>query len=179
MILHNFQSEKWQSPTTRSDVIWAFTMLECGTPINEICKTLTISRRRLFRLLRRLGLKEPPCRIVAPPYQTPNNLSDIAYIAGLFDGDGAIHKPRKVHWFNYMISVTNTHKETVDWLSGFGGSVIAVKKRRFHKRQQYVWRIMNKKGVISFLQDVLPYLIIKKDRASLVIERLKIHNEEL
>jgi len=104
----------------------------------------------------------------------------LAYVAGLFDGEGsiyiAINKPKPKfhtkspnHWLGAAIG--NTNRPLVDWLKAeFGGHI--VKGGGGHvKRQQAYWIwVVSSTQALTFLKRLYPYLRIKKEQAKLGIE---------
>lgn len=103
---------------------------------------------------------------------------ELAYFAGLFDGEGTIgisrHKPsqRRVsmqHSFRCAVAVTD-EQMAKDFLI-FGGSVC--KKHHFPKhpkwKPQWTWSISCNQAK-EFLLLLLPYLRLKENQAKLAIE---------
>jgi intein/homing endonuclease len=99
----------------------------------------------------------------------------LAYFAGLFDGEGCINvaevKPRpgrRSPSFQTVAQVSMTDRRSLDLLlDSFGGSI-----RRTNKvgaRPIWVWRVYHKAAKL-FLEDILPYLVVKKLQAELLIE---------
>jgi len=106
--------------------------------------------------------------------------TDLAYVAGLFDGEGSIvigvskrkRSDRIVpnHWLQVGIGICE--KSLVDWLhSEFGGHITSNGKTKEQgaKRQSWTWRVMSNEGA-AFLSSILNYLRIKKEQAELAIE---------
>lgn len=105
---------------------------------------------------------------------------DNAYTAGLFDGEGSVSilKARRSNP-NYKcaqhilcLTCTNTHKETIEWLSETYGASKALRKRqRNHPKWKdaYGWTISAIKA-LEFLKLIYPYLKIKKEQARIAIE---------
>lgn len=121
-------------------------------------------------------------------------IAQLAYLAGLLDGEGCFHicdkviKPRKSRgirktkkvWnartnFSLMITICNTNLEVLNWLKDvFGGFVyIAKKPGKPGWDIKKAWH-MPCGPSRQILEAVLPYLIIKKNQAKLMIEGRKI-----
>lgn len=100
----------------------------------------------------------------------------LAYLAGIIDGEGSI----MIYWnhttdrFTLMIKVSNTSKPMVDWLfENFGGASYAINppSKLIHKqwKQQYVWEV-RKPETLPFLEELHPYLVVKKEQCEIAIK---------
>lgn len=102
----------------------------------------------------------------------PTDETDLAYLAGIFDGEGCIHLTpdhhRKSTRNRVMLTISNTDRELMDWLLGFGGSLASDGKDP-RRSVQYRWRIAARSDVIDFLESILPYLRVKKSKAEIAI----------
>ena len=96
--------------------------------------------------------------------------SDIAYIAGLFDGEGSVYEVNG-NAPHAAISVTNKHMPTLLTLQELlGGHVYAAG----WSGDCWVWRLANKGMVVVVLQLLLPCLVIKHSQAALAIQLNKL-----
>jgi hypothetical protein len=103
-------------------------------------------------------------------------VAERAYAAGLFDGEGHIgiavaKNGRGELYHRLMIDITNTNVEIVHWLFERWDGVIHA-PRYFAKeewRTAHRWTVCDGRAM-RFLEDVLPFLIIKKEQAELGIE---------
>lgn len=123
--------------------------------------------------------------------------TDKAYIAGLFDGEGhvglygrskkEVEKSRRGAQgssYNLRVQITSTDKFTIDWLTNkFKGlsysSTWDNRKNDDPKRNVNIWKdthqfLLTSRNAEGFLKCILPYLIIKKERAILGIEYMKL-----
>ena len=102
--------------------------------------------------------------------------TDLAYIAGLFDGEGSIglNKTKNYNgtgsvYYRLLVQVCMVEEYIPQWLHlNFGGSLskrIMVKPRRNITH----WQIANRKAA-EFLKVILPYLKIKKPQAEVALE---------
>jgi len=108
--------------------------------------------------------------------------TDLAYVAGIIDGEGAIlinqkggldrnGKPRRGVACNLVIG--NTNEWLIRWLSfSFGGGVYSSHRNHLKWKTQYFWR-PNGRLTLDILKVVLPYLRIKKPQAELAIQFLE------
>jgi hypothetical protein len=107
------------------------------------------------------------------------NEETLAYVAGLFDGEGSIvigcslkRADRRNPSYWLQVGITNTDRELLDWLhTTFGGHIsdnshIPSRKER---RPCWAWRIMSKEAQ-GFLIRILPYTRTKKQQALIAIE---------
>lgn len=100
--------------------------------------------------------------------------TDLAYLAGIIDGEGsfvaAIRTIRRGALDMQMtLKVNNTDHDLIEWLGLFGGRVHMRKKYATHCRQQWEWCI----GIVELaplLVEVTPYLRVKKRQAELLLE---------
>jgi len=95
---------------------------------------------------------------------------DLAYIAGLFDGEGSIYMGVKGARCRIEFQITSSNRDVLDWVAiKIGGYVY---QRHVKTKNQYILsyqpvydlRIHNHSGVKRALVVLLPYLKIKKER---------------
>ena len=105
--------------------------------------------------------------------------TDIAYMAGIFDGEGCI----VIHDRSYFtksglkrtryypeINVANTNEWIIHQFKfAFGGSLYLRKKKTNKSQAIWVWQTTSKKATMC-LEVLLPYLKLKKRQAELAIE---------
>lgn len=101
-------------------------------------------------------------------------MTDRAYIAGLFDGEGCvilykrIRKPTNRVEFSLVVSIGNTHRPTLEWIKNqFGGSI--AKRHNGTNLPVWEWKASNR-SAYDFLWVLLPYCRIKKAQIELAIE---------
>ena len=101
-----------------------------------------------------------------------SNLTEVekAYIAGLIDGEGSIYMKRNKGCYGIELSITLTSRKLIDWLNQrFSAHVIPHKEDPEHK-QAWKWNTCSQKVAPKFLKLILPYLILKRKQALLLIE---------
>jgi hypothetical protein len=101
--------------------------------------------------------------------------TSIAYIAGMFDGDGNIrffnHKGRGNKYPSFRIA--NTDKFLMNWLTKtIEGSRITKFQRPPHK-DIYYFELASLHAVVALCNRILPYLIVKKARVEKVLKVIK------
>jgi LAGLIDADG-like domain len=95
---------------------------------------------------------------------------DRAYLAGLFDGEGCVYigaKKGKQGQYQLVVTLTNSHKPTIDALHEQYGGIVQIHHRGLRRHYAYALRSLKAKAL---LQDVLPYLRIKRAEAELALE---------
>lgn len=111
---------------------------------------------------------------------------DWSYVAGILDGEGSImiktHKNhnRTISYFTPVIAIVNTSYDMLEAVQEFiGCGHIYVKKNdtpsakafgKYHMRTYWRLQIASIPEVEYVLNKVLPFLIIKKDKAQAALE---------
>lgn len=90
------------------------------------------------------------------------------YIAGLFDGEGCIYLGKNAS--SPCCTITNTVIFPLKMVQNqYGGRVVMQKSTKgTNNKSYYVWISTGDKAE-KFLNEILPYLIIKKERAKLAL----------
>jgi hypothetical protein len=103
---------------------------------------------------------------------------DLAYMAGIMDGEGCIHigcnhhptsglvKP--YYWLESMIGMTDRYICDL-FHTRFGGTVRNTEKATEKWRAKWMWRISGKQAA-EMLNSLLPYLRLKHKQAELALE---------
>lgn len=99
---------------------------------------------------------------------------DWSYLAGFIDGEGSIviyTKPRK----RVIINIPNTHLESINEIKRFlkVGNVHTYKRGKDHWKPYSLYHISSHKEVKEILTNLLPYLIIKKQKALQAIKMIE------
>ena len=97
----------------------------------------------------------------------------IAYLAGIIDGEGHIGVYKTMGRINMRyrvrVGVSNTNDKLLEWLmSEFGGFYKSKKVYKSNHKVSYFWQLADN-DADYLLEMVLPYLIIKKQQAILVL----------
>jgi len=103
-------------------------------------------------------------------------IEELAYMAGIIDGEGTIYLQRQIRnsylsWYP-RLQVCNTNAPVMKWIhSRFGGHLYGKDRSKHNKnwKYQYQW-YTNRKIMDNLLPKILPYLIIKKEHAQLILE---------
>ena len=101
------------------------------------------------------------------------NEQEIAYIAGFLDGDGCIMlipwKRKQYLYYCLRVTASNVFSEPLYLIQRIFGGKVKLYKSREGCNDAYEWRIASRKAE-TFLTVVLPYLIIKKEEATLALQ---------
>ena len=105
------------------------------------------------------------------------NKESIAYIAGIIDGDGCItitrRKIRRLKTDNWyyepQVIITNTDKELLRFCAErYGGWIAKLRKPNRNYSTAYQWKVTGDE-MKSILDDVNPYLIVRRKQANIVL----------
>jgi len=117
-----------------------------------------------------------------------------AYIAGFLDGEGCItfsigkrnkscyadngrlKCPKDMFYLLPSIQITNTSLRTLQFMKneiGFGKVFMRLKKKKLSDRKIYKLTFFKQKDILKILESLLPYLILKRKQAILMIEYCK------
>ena len=104
------------------------------------------------------------------------------YVAGIIDGEGCVTigagKKETCINYNAIVAVQNTSKKLIDWLQlKFGGQVYLSKKETKKTKAAWMWRITKKEVIERFLLAILPYLIVKREQAKILLEYVRLSRE--
>lgn len=92
------------------------------------------------------------------------DIEELAYAAGLFDGEGSIslvrHRDNRTH--SPQVSIASTDHEVVYWFQKrFGGSIVTKQPRMSNHSVSYDWRLTDRRA-LAFLELLRPYLVIER-----------------
>jgi hypothetical protein len=92
--------------------------------------------------------------------------TDVAYAAGILDGEGSICLSRqlKAGKFYYLgrIAISNTSYELLAWMKDqFEGQIYNLSDSRGNYKPLWQWSLSTQWFVLEFLQLVLPFLKVK------------------
>lgn len=97
--------------------------------------------------------------------------TELAYIAGIFDGEGCVHIDNAL---KLRINISNNNTAVLKWIKClFGGAVYIYATRK--NNAQY---IISGRSAIAMLKAILPYLRIKREKALKAIEYEKTYTKQ-
>ena len=105
------------------------------------------------------------------------NSNKWSYLAGLFDGEGTFVISKSTNKngtevFSVYTKIANTSLELMQWLiKNFGGQY-HISHARYHlgHKTQYAWSPKGKKNRTEMIENILPFLVIKKEQAKIILE---------
>lgn len=108
---------------------------------------------------------------------------ELGYIAGILDGEGSISLKRQRsigrRCFGTFIQVTSTNQDILYFLKRkLGGGVYNHSHKysiNHNLKKSWVWHLRQHREIESLLKKLLPYLIIKKKHALLMLKYIKMH----
>lgn len=145
------------------------------TPTSEVVRklpgrTIRTVRERAHELgvRKRIGHRESDHR---PPFLGRLSPVEIAYIAGIIDGEGCITLVRRAGktCVPHLI-IVNTNQTLRDWLSERLPDCFYDRQPKMNNTKRvWKWHIAGWKQVPLFLREIRDYLVIKQAQADLVI----------
>jgi hypothetical protein len=114
---------------------------------------------------------------------------DWSYLAGLFDGEGtfsiyqnsgnykklASGEVRQYNFTNSRVEITNTSVELMEWLvRHFGGVYYTHRRAKAIHKVAYSWRPKGKNNTEKILLGVMPYLVIKRRQANILLQYIRL-----
>lgn len=98
-----------------------------------------------------------------------------AYAAGLIDGDGTISSSE----FAHDVIFYSTEFVSIKWMfSHFGGHFYSRDRSEDKQKTVFRWTMSGRSNKEKMLLSIIPYLIIKRDRAKLLLEILRSPKED-
>jgi hypothetical protein len=102
---------------------------------------------------------------------------ELAYIAGIFDGEECVgiykvrdHHPYPSSHYVLHVQVGTTELDMVDWLHReFGGCLVFHRSKKLRERDAWHWHLVSNVAA-RFLEQILPYLRLKKRQAGVALE---------
>lgn len=145
---------------------------ENGEAPASIGKRLGLGSSTVRRILWAVG--QSPRRdgkyLLAQTITIPTDPAVLGYIAGLFDGEG--HLRWRLRTNSASFNIYNTNVEVITWLHTTLGGQVRWATRGQHKSLG-TWRIHRNRDIAPLLDAIMPYLIIKRGVAQMVVANLK------
>lgn len=111
------------------------------------------------------------------PIEMPEDPAVLGYLAGLFDADGCVRvnaqfTSRQANWCHTVrVIITNTDIVVMKWLVEHVGGKVRTRasKEQPKWKPRHDWTLRGRNAE-RFLEAVLPYLVIKGNRAQVALE---------
>jgi hypothetical protein len=99
---------------------------------------------------------------------------DWSYLAGFFDGEGNLHVIKVKKWYFFQIRMYSTDLFILEEIKEFlGYGRIYSRKRVKNHNIMHELYITKKELIMKFLENILPFLKIKKKQAEFMFIHLK------
>ncbi len=109
--------------------------------------------------------------------KTKFNIEFLIWFAGFFDGEGAFRiKRHSLSKNGHMsihihLAISNTHRGSLEYIAkNLGGRIKTLKRRNPKHKTLYRWYSSSTDSVQIITSSMLPYLIVKKERAKLILK---------
>mgnify|MGYP001597959611 CR=1 FL=1 len=135
-------------------------------------------------MTRRNAYYRRPENYVAVPYKAEH----LAYLAGIIDGEGCFwigklkQKERPLPQWRGLLKIDNTDKKLFEWIDQYFGGTSSARTRstssRKFEREIHTWTFTGDR-LMNICEQVLPYLVIKKEHCENMIKFRKTFNHKL
>lgn len=157
----------------RRDGRWAWweCLCECGRTTEQAGAMLRAGRRTWCGECIQDGVGEGMLS------STEMRTADLAYAAGIIDGEGCIHASGYRQKYSIMVTVSNTNYHVIKWLHDRWPGALYRKQNKKHPRHKdaHVWRIYGLQAFL-FLKSIRAFLIIKAPQAECALSALAIYH---
>lgn len=156
----------------KSQALMALSYLDLNGEVNPE------AREDLFQSMR--SAKRSGCVTTETPDVFGSN-TDNAYMAGVMDAEGhiTINRGRRKNTtsYNARIGITNSYKPVLEMAKAmFGGSICSAGNKK--GKPLFIWYLSDKSSIEKCLLHLLPYLIVKKERAKALVEFARLHRTD-
>ena len=109
----------------------------------------------------------------------PYKPEDLAYIAGILDGEGYIglvkqietRRKRETIYYNPVVCFSMTNKLAIDFVNSlFEGNIwFSDKGENINRKDIFEWEAKGQKRTKEILEAILPFLRVKKEQAVILL----------
>lgn len=100
-----------------------------------------------------------------------NEETNMAYAAGILDGDGSFSIMKSHSKYYPCIQLSNAFEGMSEWLhKEFGGSLRIKKPQQPHHKILYVWSVRGLDGCKNLIEKIKPYIVLKKGQAKCMLD---------
>jgi len=102
----------------------------------------------------------------------------MAYLAGIVDTEGAIGiRDNQGEAFGAYVMINNTNESLIKWIAAlFEGKTSKHEYLITTCRDNHSWALYGKQNIENFILAILPYLVIKKEVANIVLQFVRLKN---
>lgn len=145
----------------------------------EIADRLGCSDTAVASALKEMGVRRRPRLRSHVTIKIPCEQWKLGYLAALIDGEGSIslrQKKTKDGGDSLVpgIVIANTSRELLEWVErNFGGTIYPRTKKKKEGGQykdQFIWETSRARNLYLLLNELLPFLIVKKQKAMGALE---------
>lgn len=94
----------------------------------------------------------------------------LAYIAGIIDGEGAVYLTSKGSYLQGRVSVAVTNIECINVLYNTTKMGRLYQEKRQGRKVLYKWTVFKRLEIYLLLKSIYSYLVIKKKQADIMLE---------
>lgn len=147
----------------------------------EIGEQFNCCQATIRKNLKQHGIKMRNCGPLSPRTVKKLSETEASYLAGIIDGEGSIFMQKirnAIDGVSPLITVRNTDGKLAKYLISIGGG-INWEKERFDKRfgttgkPCFHWYCRRLLDIGYVIRKILPYLVIKREKALLILEEIK------
>lgn len=146
--------------------------LYAHSSLKEVASAWGISTGAAHHHLHMTGAKKP-FRAYIPMKPVTLSRVELAYVAGLIDGEGTVTVKRVASKWKPLIHISNTSPVLMDWLADRipppSARIVLQRTQTLTRAAAYVFELIGF-GWLPLFKALLPYLVIKRDRMALLIE---------
>lgn len=165
-----------QSKLTDDQIASAVERWRNGETVAEMAREYGVGHSALSNhIVRATG--EPIGRVRrASGLSLPSDPSELAYLAGIIDGEGCISFSRSSR--AWTVAITNTSGELEAWLKPLGGyfyyppRIQSIKQDGSLLKQRFEWKVCRAWDVLRLLREIRPFLKIKVAKADRAISEI-------
>lgn len=152
------------------------TLYASGMTIQQIAERLGIGFGSVRRGLAAGGVQSRPHGLRKASIIVPTDVATLAYFAGLLDGEGNLQVKVGTNGRSYVacrLAIYNTNRALMDWLVERFGGVAVWRDNTYSQERGWLpagkWQVYRARDVQAILSAVLPYLIIKRGKAEMML----------
>jgi len=100
--------------------------------------------------------------------------TDLAYIAGIIDGEGSIYSGHRKGRYQIWLSIQMTDRVALEFVQSLFGGKILLMRQKGNRRDIYRWRLTGYQ-IHPILTSLSPYLLTKLPQAKIALRILESH----